>query len=83
MLNYLLDENISHIVAGRLLLKNPIIQAHGIPRWKNGAFAGNADERLLRAAQVNDLTLVTNDLRAIPTLLSELAADGTSHGGVL
>lgn len=83
MLNYLLDENISHVVAEQLLLKNPLMQVHSIHRWKNKAFVGNADERLLRVAQSEGLTLVTFDLRTIPTLLSELAADGVFHGGVL
>lgn len=83
MLAYLLDENMSPIVAEQLAVKNPQITAHSIQRWHGGAFAGQTDERVLYAAKQEQLTLVTCDLKTIPPLLSELAADGETHAGVV
>ena len=44
---------------------------------------GQPDETLLGAARAERLTLVTYDVRAIPRLLSEMAADHEDHSGVL
>jgi hypothetical protein len=83
MLSYLLDENISFVVAEQLARKNPQLSVQSIHRWRNGAFVGQEDGRLLRAATQEGLTLVTYDLRTIPPLLAKMAADGEAHTGVV
>ena len=83
MLAYLLDENISSAIVAQIVRKNPQINAQCVSRWRGGAFIGQSDGRLLRAAAQDGLTLVTYDLRTIPALLSEMAADGETHAGVI
>lgn len=83
MLAYLLDENISFVVAEQLARKNPQITVQSVHRWHGGAFVGQEDGRLLRAATQEQLTLVTYDLKTIPLLLTEMAADGEAHTGVV
>ena len=83
MLAYLLDENISPVVAEQLTLKNPQITVQSVHRWRGGEFVGQADERILRAAFQEQLTLVTYDLKTIPPLLVELAFENESHADVL
>ncbi|HLJ58019.1 MAG TPA: hypothetical protein VKT77_23475 [Chthonomonadaceae bacterium] len=83
MLAYLLDENISFVVADQVALKNPQIVIHSVHRWHGGEFVGQDDLRLLKAASSEGLTLVAYDLKTIPPLLAEIAADGESHGGVI
>lgn len=83
MLAYLLDENISFIVAEQLARKNPQLSVQSVHRWRGGAFVGQEDGHLLRAATQEQLTLVTYDLKTIPPLLAELAADGDAHAGVV
>jgi len=82
-MHLLLDENISWVVAEQIALKNPAIKSQSVHRWRGGEFIGQADSRLLRAASEEGLTLVTYDLRTIPLLLREMAADGEDHAGVL
>ena len=83
MLSYLLDENISHVVAEQLARKRPEIGVQSVHHWRNGAFVGQEDGRLLRAATQEGLTLVTYDLKTIPPLLTEMAADSEAHAGVV
>lgn len=83
MLTYLLDENISFVVADQITRKNPDVGVQSIRRWQGGAFIGQEDGRLLRAAAQEGLTLVTYDLKTIPPLLAEMAADGERHAGVV
>jgi hypothetical protein len=83
MLSYLLDENISFTVAEQLALKNPMIPVQSVFHWQEGTFVGQEDSSILHAANHEHLTLVTNDLRTIPVLLSELFADGETHAGVI
>lgn len=83
MLGYLLDENISGVIAEQLVRKNPEIYVETVYRWRGGALIGQSDEKLLRTAAEERLTLVTYDLKTIPLLLSEMAADNEDHTGVL
>ncbi len=83
MLAYLLDENISFVVAEQLARKNPQIVVQSVHRWQGGVLVGQEDGRLLRAATQEGLTLVTYDLKTVPPLLTELAADGEAHAGVV
>jgi len=83
MLAYLLDENISHVVADQVARKNASISVQSVYRWQGGEYVGQEDSSLLRAASVEGLTLVTYDLKTIPLLLAEIAADGDPHAGVV
>jgi len=83
MLAYLLDEHISPTVAEQLRTRNARIRVESVYRWQSGALAGQPDSALLRAAAAEGLTLVTYDLRTIPDLLRELAAEKESLCGVL
>ncbi len=82
-LAYLLDENISPVVAIQLAAKNREITAVSVHRWRGGALVGPTDATVLRTAREEDRTLVTYDLKTIPDLLMELAADNEAHAGVL
>jgi len=83
MLAYLLDENISYVIAEQLVRSDSSIRVESIYRWQGGAFVGQAAASLLQAAQQDGLTLVTYDLKTIPPLLSELATESEAHAGVL
>jgi hypothetical protein len=82
-LAYLLDENITHVVAREIHLKRPDIQVTSVFLWREGAFRGKPDIRLLRAAAEDELTLVTYDQKTIPPLLYEWGTSGENHAGVL
>jgi len=83
MLSYLLDENISFVVAEQLARKNPQMSVQSVHRFRGGAFVGQEDGSILRAAAQSRLTLVTYDLKTIPPLLAEMAADSVVHAGVI
>lgn len=83
MLSYLLDENISPVVAEQIALKNAAVVVQSVHRWQDGVFVGKNDEQVLRAATQAGLTLVTYDLKTIPLLLGEWASDNESHAGVV
>lgn len=83
MIAYLLDENISPVVADQVAAKNPAMVLHSVLRWQEGTLIGQPDSRVLRAATQAGLTLVTYDLKTIPPLLTELASDNEIHAGVL
>lgn len=83
MLAYLLDENISFAVAEQVTRNNPQIRVESVHRWHGGAFVGQADGNLLRAATQEGLTLVTYDLKTIPPLLTEMAMEAETHAGVI
>jgi hypothetical protein len=83
MLAYLLDENISPVVAEQITVKIPQIMVHSVHHWHGGEYQGQSDTNVLRAATQEQLTLVTYDLKTIPPLLMEFAADSENHAGVL
>jgi len=83
MLAYLLDENISPVIAEQLKSKEPAITVFSMHRWRSGKFVGQTDARVLLAATQEGLTLVTYDLKTISDLLTELAAESVPHAGVL
>lgn len=82
-LAYLLDENISPVVAEQLRAKNTEINAESVHRWRGGLLIGQADVNVLKIASEENLTLVTYDLKTIPDLLSELVAEKETHTGVI
>ena len=83
MLSFLLDENISPIVATELQKKRPEIAITSLFHWQEGKLLGHGDELILVAAHEANLTLVTYDLRTIPPLLVEWGAAEISHAGVI
>lgn len=83
MLALLLDEQISPVVAARLRERRPGLRVECVARWREGALAGQADERVLHAAAEDALTLVTYDLRTIPRLLAEWATCSQAHAGII
>ncbi|HLX42367.1 MAG TPA: DUF5615 family PIN-like protein [Bryobacteraceae bacterium] len=83
MLRYLLDEQISPVVAEQVQQKDSRIWIASVQRWRDGEFRGRRDADLLAAAAAEQLTVVTYDLRTIPGLLREWAELQTSHSGVI
>ena len=51
--------------------------------WEGGIFLGKEDYACLQEAARQKLTLVTYDLRTIPSLLKLWAEEGRSRGGVI
>lgn len=82
MLRYLLDEHISPAVAAGVTALRRDIPIVALRDWAGGAL-GADDTALLRATSQEGLTLITYDLRTIPTLLFEWGQAETSHGGVI
>jgi predicted nuclease of predicted toxin-antitoxin system len=82
-LRFLLDENISQVVADQVRRHRPTIVIESVHTWQDGAFEGRADKVLLLAARAEQLTLVTYDLKTIPDLLAEFHHQDQSHAGVI
>ena len=82
-LRLLTDEQISPVVAERLVRARPGVHAVSANEWRGGALLGKADDRLLAAAAEDGLTLVTYDQKAIAPLLSRLAHDGRHTAGIV
>ncbi len=83
MLSFLLDENISPIVAEAVKKKRPEIEIISLFYWQKGQLLGHGDELILIAAHEANLTLVTYDLRTIPQILVEWGQAGIPHAGVI
>ena len=83
MLRYLLDENISPVVADGVSKKNAQVSIATVSRWRSGKLMGASDSEILFAAAEDALTMVTYDLRTIPGLLARWADADISHAGVL
>lgn len=83
MLQLLLDENLSPVVARGLSARRPDISIASIYLWRDGALVGQPDRRILQVAVEDGLTLVTFDQRTIPSLVSEWWASGLTHAGVI
>jgi hypothetical protein len=83
MLRLLLDEHISPQVARGLRRTSRGAVVHALSEWRGGDFLGQSDEACLRAAAIENLTLVTYDRRAIPPLLKTWTEAGAAHGGVI
>ena len=77
------EARIRGCVAEQLRTRNARIRVESVHRWQSGALAGQPDSVLLRAAAADRLTLVTYDLRTIPDLLREMAAENEALRGVL
>lgn len=83
MLAYLVDESISYVIAEQIVRQNAAITAQSVFRWEGGEYVGETDDCLFCAARDEGLTLVTYDIKTIPKLAAELAAEGESHAGIL
>jgi len=82
-LRFLLDENISQVVADQVRRSGPEIVIESVHTWQEGTLEGQTDKALLMAAHDEHLTLVTYDLKTIPDLLIELYSEGRSHAGIV
>ena len=83
MLRYLLDEQISPVVASQLSQKHPEIRIESVCVWKQGIWRSRPDPEILLAAKEAQLTLVTYDLRTIPDLILHWTFSGIDHAGVI
>jgi len=83
MLKLLLDEHISRRVAEGLRRSERKLLVFSLDEFQSGHFLGGPDEELLKAAAVEELTLVTYDRRTIPPLLKRWAEEGRQHAGVV
>ncbi len=81
MASFLLDENISPIVAAQVLRKDPTARIISIHDWRGGELLSMKDEIIL--AMADRLTLVTFDLSTIQPILKQWAEEGRSHAGVV
>ena len=70
-------------LAVRLELRREGIDVEHLSDWLGGQYRNAPDDRILHLARGNDRTLVTYDLRTIPTLLKELIERGEDHGGAI
>lgn len=83
MLRLLTDEHISPAVAEQSPRQCKGIHVLSIQNWNGGQFLGASDELVLREAHKHRLTLVTYDLRTVPSLLRAWAIEGNDHSGII
>jgi len=83
MLQFLLDEHISPVVARAASAKCRGLKIVAFREWRSGAFLGSADGVFLPEAREEGLTLVSYDQRTIRPLLKEWAEEGVDHGGLV
>lgn len=82
-LRLLLDENISGVVAEQIRFHRPQVDVVSVHSWRGGAFLGQRDDTLLRAAREELRVLVTYDQNTVPPLFIEFVQNGEDHAGVL
>lgn len=81
-LRYLLDENVSPIVAEQIRQKRQDVLVESIHFWRDGALLGQPDSSVLSAAHADNRVVVTYDTQ----ILSELYfwfAEARPFGGLL
>ena len=83
MLHILTDEQISPKVAVAARKLSRGMQITTIFQWLNGHFVGSPDGEILREAARQKMTLLSFDLRTIPTLLRAWGEQGIDHGGLI
>ncbi len=67
-LRFLLDENMSQVVAEQVQRHRPNLVIESVHTWQDSAFEGRSDKSLVLAARAEALTLVTYDQKTIPDL---------------
>ena len=82
-LKYLLDENISHVIAAQVQSHRPEIEIVSVQHWRDGFYLSRLDVELLLAAVEDGLTLVAYDQNTIPPLFLEFIQRGQDHSGVI
>ena len=83
MLSFLLDEQISPEIAKQITQKHPEITIYALQNWQDGIYLGMSDETILQAAARDNLTLVTYDLKTIPSILVAWGEQKVEHSGVI
>ena len=81
MLHILTDEQIDPDVAAAARRRG--IQITTLFEWSDGHFVGASDEEVLREAARHAMTLLSFDLKTIPSLLRAWGERGIDHGGVI
>jgi hypothetical protein len=79
----LLDCHIPKLTIKALRSKAPFLQVEHLADWRSGAFLRASDEEILTACHEEQRTFVTFDLRTIPDLLRQWAAEDRPHSGVI
>jgi hypothetical protein len=83
MLQFLLDEHISPVIAREVGAKCRGIKIVAFQQWRSGRFMGAGDRVFLPEAKKDGLTLVSYDQKSIRPLLKEWAEQGTHHAGLV
>jgi hypothetical protein len=83
MLAFRLDEQISPVVMDQVQQKRPDIRFESVLLWRHGDLRGKEDKQVLRAAQEENLALVTYDQKTIAPLLIHWTMEGRDHAGVI
>ena len=83
MLQLLLDEHISPVIAKNLQAQRRTMKIVAFQGWRSGSFMGAGDHVFLPEAKKDGLTLVSYDQKTIRPLLKQWAELGIDHGGVV
>lgn len=83
MLMLLTDAHISPDVAAQVKSKRPEIVIHSLQEWREGALLRAEDHAILTAAMEEGLSFVTYDQRTVSPLITQWAATGRDHAGVI
>ena len=79
----LFDCHVAKAALGALRKLDPSIQAEHLAGWHGGAWLRAADAEILALCHEEGRTFVTFDLRTIPDLLRQWAAEDRPHSGVI
>ncbi len=79
----LLDCHIPKATLKALRSKAAFLQVENLAAWRAGAFLRASDEDILSACYEEQRTFITFDLRTIPDLLRQWAAEDRPHSGVI
>ena len=79
----LLDEHLSPKLVEIIRALASRVDIESIYRWQSGRFINRPDDMILRAAAEDGRTLVTFDVRTIPSILVEFGISGEEHAGVI
>ncbi len=83
MLKILTDEQIDPDIAVAAKKRCRDLSILSLFDWMDGHFVGASDEEVLRETSRQGLTLLSYDLKTIPTLLRAWGERGVDHAGVI